>query len=97
MDKEKCLNIVIEEIENMLYNNKEEKENSLAESFENWCEGGVVFYMRTEKDVNKKQRITSQEEKFCVELMKRVSPYVDRMTEELYRIYQEINEKQREV
>ena len=94
MNKEKCLDIVIEEIENMLYNNKQEKESSLAENFENWCEGGVVFYMRTEKDVNKEQRITEQEEKFCIELMKRISPYIDKMTEELYKIYQEIEEKE---
>ncbi len=38
VDKKKCLKLVIEQIENMLYNNKDYGTSGIAESFVEWCE-----------------------------------------------------------
>lgn len=88
IDKKKCLMLVIEQIENMLYNSKENKED--IENFADWCEGGVVFYIHRDIELKEEIKINEEEEKYCVELMNRIAPSVDNLTNELYKIYDDI-------
>ena len=88
VDKKKCIKLVIEQIENMLYNNKDNKED-IAESFINWCEGGVVFYMHRDIELKEKIKINEKEEKLCNEYMREIAPLVDNMTNKLYEMYEE--------
>lgn len=90
VDKNKCIKLVIEQIENMLYNNKDSKED-IAESFVNWCEGGVVFYMHRDIELKEGVKINEEEEKLCNQYMERIAPLVDNMTNELYNMYEEEN------
>ena len=81
MNKDKCLRLVIEQIENMLYNNKEDM-NNISENFVDWCEGGIVFYLR--KNIVGKNRITEKEYSQCLKYMYEIAPLVDNMTNKLY-------------
>lgn len=90
VDKNKCIKLVIEQIENMLYNNEDSKED-IAESFVNWCEGGVVFYMHRDIELREDITINEEEEKLCNEYMRKIAPLVDNMTNELYNMYEEEN------
>ena len=60
IDKKKCLKLVIEQIENMLYSNKENIE-SIGENFNDWCENGNVFYYLTDKELSADKRINEKE------------------------------------
>ena len=52
--------------------------------------GGVVFYMHRDIELKENIKINEKEEKYCVELMNRIAPLVDNMTNELYNICEEI-------
>ena len=66
---------VLGQIENMYHNNLEGSEEGWCEfyeTFDGWCEDGEVFNGFLEEDVED-----------CVGLMKRISPYVDALTNEI--------------
>jgi len=56
----------------------------------NGVSGGVVFYMHRDIELKENIKINEKEEKYCVELMNRIAPLVDNMTNELYNICEEI-------
>lgn len=93
VNKKKCLKLVIEQIENMLYNNKDNGVDSITESFVDWCENGSVFYYLMDKDISADKRINEKEKEYCIELMNRIAPLVDNITNELYNIFEEIEEE----
>lgn len=93
VNKKKCIMLVIEQIEGMLHNNKDSID-SIGESFVDWCENGEVFYYLRDIQNNGKG-INEKEEKKCVKYMKSIAPLVDKMTDRLLYIYNEIEEKEK--
>lgn len=62
----------------------------LQKVLSNGVSGGVVFYMHRDIELKENIKINEKEEKYCVELMNRIAPLVDNMTNELYNICEEI-------
>lgn len=91
IDKKKCLKLVIEQIENMLYSNKENIE-SIEENFNDWCENGNVFYYLTDKELSADKRINEKEKDFCIKYMNEIAPVVDTLTDKLLYTYSKIEE-----
>lgn len=63
---------------------------ALQKVLSNGVSGGVVFYMHRDIELKEDIKINEKEEKYCVELMNRIAPLVDNMTNELYNICEEI-------
>lgn len=56
--------------------------------------GGVAFYMHRDIELKEDVKINEKEEKYCIELMNRIAPLVDNMTNELYNICEEIENEE---
>lgn len=62
----------------------------LQKVLSNGVSGGVIFYMHRDIELKENIKINEKEEKYCIELMNRIAPLVDNMTNELYNICEEI-------
>lgn len=46
--------------------------------------------MHRDIELKEEMKINEEEEKYCVELMNKIAPSVDNLTNELYKIYDDI-------
>ena len=57
------------------------KTDCIGEKFEDWCENGDIFF---NKDFFKEE-----DSKECERIMKEIAPYVNKLTDKLYVLYEE--------
>lgn len=79
--KTKNIDIIVINIINMINTNFPYKTDCIGEKFEDWCENGDVFF---NKDFFKEE-----DSKECEQIMKEIAPYVNKLTDKLYVLYEE--------
>lgn len=79
--KTKNIDIIVINIINMINTNFPYKTDCIGEKFEDWCENGDVFF---NKDFFKEE-----DSKECERIMKEIAPYVNKLTDKLYVLYEE--------